>query len=623
MIDVSNPAVPFETGFLETQGSAREVFVSGNYACVADGEYGIRIINISNPAVPIEVGFYDTTGPIGDVFVSGDYAYVSENYFDFNYALRIIDVSNPMAPVETGFLDTLWVARDVFVSGKYAFVLDYGQLHIIDVSNSAAPFEIGVLAQHIPYRVFVEGNYAYVAFIYNEYFNDFNFSVIDVSNPSNPIEVGSINPTTSESPGIIVSGNYAYVGDGCGFLTMDISNKTSFMEVKFIQPPGCSLSSVTSNYAYGTGCRDGFKIIDVSNSAAPSEKVIYDTRGPYRRVFVSGKYAYANCQGGIQILDVSNPAAPVEAGFYDTGYYLNFVSGIYAYCMEFYDLFNTKSRLHIINVGNPIAPYEAGSYDMPTYYRARVDFVSEKYAYVLTGDEKVRILNVSNPIAPFEAGFYDTPEDANGVYVCGDFAYVTYIDSGFRIINVSNPSAPLLLAFYGSTTPRGIYVEGNYAFLADYFLGLRIIDIRNPYNPYEVGFYKPDYLPSQAGTSMVRISGDYAFVMERDASYIDAGFSIYSYISTLYVDIDFVNNCNENTPCFFSIQQAIESADPISKIKITQGDYDESCWLDSPKTVRLEGGYDSTYSNQVAYSTIESLVIEDGTIVVENLIIGQ
>ena len=50
---------------------------STNYAYVADGWSGFRIINISNPASPTEVGYHDTPGYANGVYVSGNYAYVA------------------------------------------------------------------------------------------------------------------------------------------------------------------------------------------------------------------------------------------------------------------------------------------------------------------------------------------------------------------------------------------------------------------------------------------------------------------------------------------------------------------------------------------------------------------
>ncbi|MCL0075061.1 PKD domain-containing protein, partial [Thermodesulfovibrionales bacterium] len=47
IIDVSNPRSPVIVGSVDTPGSARNVFISGNHAFVADGHSGLQIIDIS------------------------------------------------------------------------------------------------------------------------------------------------------------------------------------------------------------------------------------------------------------------------------------------------------------------------------------------------------------------------------------------------------------------------------------------------------------------------------------------------------------------------------------------------------------------------------------------------
>jgi hypothetical protein len=47
---------------------------------VADGLAGLRVIDVSNPANLREVGFFDTPGVAYGVYVSGNYAYVADGY---------------------------------------------------------------------------------------------------------------------------------------------------------------------------------------------------------------------------------------------------------------------------------------------------------------------------------------------------------------------------------------------------------------------------------------------------------------------------------------------------------------------------------------------------------------
>ena len=63
----------------------------------------------------------------------------------------------------------------------------------------------------------------------------------------------------------------------------------------------------------GGEVRDGLRIIDVSNRAAPAEVGFYDTGGSAYGVTVTGHYAYvADADGGLLILRFTGGPEPVE-----------------------------------------------------------------------------------------------------------------------------------------------------------------------------------------------------------------------------------------------------------------------------------------------------------------------
>ena len=59
-------------------GYAYDVYVTGNYAYVANGvPDGLRIINVTDPSSLFEVGYWLTPDSAYNVYVAGDYAYIS------------------------------------------------------------------------------------------------------------------------------------------------------------------------------------------------------------------------------------------------------------------------------------------------------------------------------------------------------------------------------------------------------------------------------------------------------------------------------------------------------------------------------------------------------------------
>ncbi len=278
---------------------ARGVYVSGNYAYVAD-VIRLRVIDVSDPASPFIVG--SGPGLAEDVFVSGDHAYVASG----SLGLRVIDVSSPANPSLVGSCDTPNYAKGVCVSGNYAYVADGSSsgLQVIDVSNPASPSIVGsCYTADYAHNVYVSGNYAYLADTYS------GLQVIDITNPASPSIVGSCD-TAASARGVYVSGNYAYVADHSS----------------------------------------GLRVIDVSDPANPSTVGSCGTLGAAWDVHVSGNLAYvaeySPGSSGVRVIDVSNPASPFVVGSWDTENmaFAVYVSGNHVYVADAYAGFKVISK---------------------------------------------------------------------------------------------------------------------------------------------------------------------------------------------------------------------------------------------------------------------------------------
>lgn len=71
-----DPTSPVEVGFY--QGNPQALAVAGDYAFIADGDGGVRVVDVSDPTTPTEAGFYDTPGYASDVAVANDLVYVAQ-----------------------------------------------------------------------------------------------------------------------------------------------------------------------------------------------------------------------------------------------------------------------------------------------------------------------------------------------------------------------------------------------------------------------------------------------------------------------------------------------------------------------------------------------------------------
>ncbi len=167
------------------------------------GDNGLKIINISNATNPIEVGEFNPDYlDARDIFVSGLYAYI----IDTNDGLIIVSISDLSNPVEVSRFreeNENFAGKSLWVSRSLAYIMDrLNGLYIIDISDPATPKQVGFLQIFAGKDIHVSGLYAYVAM-------SSGLGVIDISNSTNPIEVGKFD-TDKIIQGVYVDGDYVY-----------------------------------------------------------------------------------------------------------------------------------------------------------------------------------------------------------------------------------------------------------------------------------------------------------------------------------------------------------------------------------------------------------------------------
>lgn len=495
IIDVSNPTAPSEVGFADTPWIATSIALAENFAYIADDWTGLRIIDIADPANPVEVGAYDTPGQAFSVAVAGNMAYVTDGE-----GLRILDVSDPTTPTDVSFQFVWGTAYGVAVAGNYAYVSEGGLssdgLRVINIANPAEPVVVGsVDTDGYSNNVTVVGNYAYVISY------SYGLRIINVANPAEPVVVGSIE-TPGYTEGLAVAGNFAYVAANFrGLRIINVANLAVPVEVGSYEAPLRLVYDVVvvSNYAYVGGYGDNgycLLVIDIADPSAPVVVGSVDMEDFSTDIAVSGNFAYVTSYGtGLLVIDITNPVTPVVIGSVTTIQNTRGVTVVGNYAYVTGDGLDDREGLSIIDISNPVFPNVVG---FAGTYAAQQVVVAGNYAYVTNSKLGLRIFDISNPATPVEVGFIDTPGRAFGIAVEGNHAYIADDQEGLRIINIANPANPVEVGHYD--TPAfaiEVIVAGDYAYVGDHQSGLRIIDISNPVAPVEAEFYDT---PGYAGS---------------------------------------------------------------------------------------------------------------------------
>jgi hypothetical protein len=247
-IDISHPENPSISQFLQMPDYTG-YHVDDNYVYV-----GANIYNVSDGHLKSTNNSMTTTSRFIDIFVHADYVYMAAG----SEGLKIYNVSNKSHPVhETTYSFSEYKYADykyadaVTVVNDKAYVLMEG-LHILDVSNPSNPQELGSLL-NIGYgnQVLIKGDYAYLT-SKNVSYKD--VLVVNISNSSTPVEVTYITLNNEErfASGLYIKENRLFIANGkAGFSVIDITDPKNFRLIATVDTDSpASAISVKDNYIY-------------------------------------------------------------------------------------------------------------------------------------------------------------------------------------------------------------------------------------------------------------------------------------------------------------------------------------------------------------------------------------
>ncbi|MCE7748077.1 MAG: hypothetical protein GPJ51_06750 [Candidatus Heimdallarchaeota archaeon] len=462
-----------------TNGQTHDVVVQGQYAFVADGQYGILAADISNLNSPLVTDSCLTSDRAYDLAVFGSFAYVA----DYGGGIQIIDIKDPSNLVIVGNYKLPGITYGVFVYGSSLFAVNGEGMYILDISNPIQPiYKSNVGTPGMASNVYVNGGYACVAGNWG------SAEVINIHDQYNPYIVGSCATTFGESTDVFVEGQYVYIVEVAGnLLVYDIGIPTTPVLIGSYYAPGGHGNGVfiDGNYAYVADDANGLLKIQKADRVQPSMLDFTKTTANCYGVCVTGKYAYVGCSNYLEIYDTSDPQNLVYSGRHSIitrGYDMQ-IQGDLLYIAA------GLGGLEIVDISNPISPVFVGSYSIPNDVR-HID-IEGNIAFLAAQEERLIIVNVSNPATPTLISSYTGLTYTKDVDVCGNFAYIAgYSDGatdGLQIVNITDLTTPTLAGSYGGYGDFfDVIVSGNIAYCIEGIEGVHIFDISNSSNPIRI-----------------------------------------------------------------------------------------------------------------------------------------
>jgi hypothetical protein len=227
-----------------------DVRLVGDFAYVAAGSEGLKVVDVRDPANPRRVGEMIPPRPARRIDVAGNHAYVVAG-FD----LDVVDVEDPTRPVRVSStrLPGTFNQMVIRVVGSLAYIASGpAGLLIVDVSDPAAPRLLGSWnSPGLALGVDVVDGFAYLAD------QNSGLRILDVRDPARPVSV-AVQSTPGPASDVRVVAGFAHVACGsAGLLPCDV--RDPFRPRNLIRYSGASFFQVrpVGDLIFG-----GFEVVD-------------------------------------------------------------------------------------------------------------------------------------------------------------------------------------------------------------------------------------------------------------------------------------------------------------------------------------------------------------------------
>ena len=299
-------------------------FITDVYSA-ADGTDGTKIISVSNPVSMSVRSTIQHIGSPSEVYLKNSIAYLG---VDGIGGFHTIDVTNPARPARLGSLRSIG-ATGIVVSGNTAVTTDYNNgPRTIDASNPGAPTLLATFSQMIGIDVGLLGSNPVIVGRTTGNPALPNLTVLNISNPSSPQSVGSLNLATTAggANSIAVAGQWGFVGRDSP-LTLDVINlatpgapaKVGSLSLPGLYPHFNAVAATAdANYVFAVKNSEGGGIA-VVNATTKTAPVLVTTILPgssIEAVCVSGNRLLAADNQFCYAYDISTPLAPQQLGYY-------------------------------------------------------------------------------------------------------------------------------------------------------------------------------------------------------------------------------------------------------------------------------------------------------------------
>ncbi len=260
IIDAFNVGNPISINALRVSlVNIQAIFLQNSKMFVAAHRAGLLIYDITNPSA--EILLSENNPPSTNrIDIQEQLAIVCDAYRGF----KLFNISQPENPILISRYSTGSLLLAAVLKDNLTFVTDGSKLFILNITNLESPSLLGSIAISRTSYLAIQGNFAYTG-------GGDDFSIIDISTPTNPfiVDTISLNLWISE---IDIQDNLAVVTNSrSGFYLLNISDKNNIQLIAHITDFGenCYDVNIIGDLLFIAAEYDGLSIINISDVVNP------------------------------------------------------------------------------------------------------------------------------------------------------------------------------------------------------------------------------------------------------------------------------------------------------------------------------------------------------------------
>lgn len=503
ILDVTDPANPVEMGRAYDVNFTiiEDIFVQNGYAYLVDAYNGLGIVDVRDVRNPRVIGKVRCGYHMFGVSVKDTFAYaVGSGGMQDSSDFFVINVKMPASPFVVAGYDTFW-GEKVQIVDTLAFVADGLSLDVYSIAN---PLNVFRVAQYFNVGssrkdVCIRDTFCYVVS------QDSGLVILNIRDPLNPQKLGRYKPNGGPIR-VSVQGDYAYLCEDLNlysdypmrnlshFWVIDITDPTNPTQVGWYETQGSGgeVFAKDSLVFFADGGK-GLRMMDVRDPSQPREIAHYSTGDVCWELVKQGNYLYVAHGGdGLRILDVTNPFQPLELG------HLEMPWRAFDIAVKDSLLYSAEgdSGLVVVDIRNPAQPQIMGRWPLSLNLMAYGISVKDTLAYLC--GSSLWIVNVADPQNPYYVGgMGGSGATIYDLWVHGRYAYepVPLLPWTFGVIDVGDPRNPRVVFAWDSLAPGGRELEGMDTLLytlADFRApgdGFYVLSVADSVRPYGIGAY--------------------------------------------------------------------------------------------------------------------------------------